>query len=408
LLEQCLSNIDRHEPRVRAWAFLDRDQAREDAQRADSDLRRGLDRGPLHGIPIGIKDIIDVFDWPTACGSRRWANAFARHDARVIERLRRAGAVMVGKTVTTQYASFDPPATRNPWNLTRTPGGSSSGSAAAVAAGMCLATLGTQTGGSITRPATYCGVAACKPSFGATSMAGVLPLAPSMDHIGPMARSVADVALVMQTIAEKDPLYTLTGEPPRLHRVRGLFDRLASPEVRAMMDRVCDEWRASGATLTDIELPPGFDELPDLQRTLMAVEAAAYHETRYRRHPEEYEPNITSLLEEGLACPAPTYARAKEMQAQLRHHFKRTPLLVCPAATCPAPDASTTGDPAFNAPWSFLGLPLVSFPTGLSGDHLPLGVQIIGAPGRDAHVFTAAAWCEATLEVRLGPPRDLG
>ena len=160
LLEKCLANIDRYEDRVRAWVLVDRERARADAKTADDELARGVDRGPLHGIPIGIKDIIDVFDWPTACGSRLWANAIARHDAPVVAKLRHAGAVLIGKTVTTQYASFDPPPTRNPWDLSRTPGGSSSGSAAAVAAGMCFAALATQTGGSITRPASYCGVPA--------------------------------------------------------------------------------------------------------------------------------------------------------------------------------------------------------------------------------------------------------
>jgi aspartyl-tRNA(Asn)/glutamyl-tRNA(Gln) amidotransferase subunit A len=407
LLEQCLGHIERHEPRVRAWAYLDRDRAREDAARADDELRRGLDRGPLHGIPVGIKDIIDVFDWPTACGSRRWVHAFARQDAPVVERLRRAGAVLVGKTITTQYASFDPPPTRNPWNLNHTPGGSSSGSAAAIAAGMCLATLGTQTGGSITRPAIYCGVAACKPSHGTTSTAGVLPLAPSMDHIGPMAQTVAEVAIVMQTIAEGERnLLGLQEQPPRLARPRGLFDRLASPAVAAMMDRVCEELRAAGASVDDWELPPGFDELPQLQRLVMAVEAAAYHEARYRRHPDDYEPNFTGLLEEGLACPAPAFARAKELQAQWRHLLGKMPLLVCPAATSPAPEASTTGDPSFNAPWSYLGFPLASFPTALA-DGLPIGIQIVGPDGRDRRVLAAAAWCERMLDVQLGTPRGL-
>jgi aspartyl-tRNA(Asn)/glutamyl-tRNA(Gln) amidotransferase subunit A len=155
VLDACLAHIDEREKQVQAWVFVDREAAREDAERATEEMRRGHDRGPLHGIPLGIKDIIDVFDWPTAAGSRRWSQSFARHDATVVKRLRDAGAVLMGKTVTTQYASFDPPPTRNPWNLTRTPGGSSSGSAAAVACGMCLGALGSQTGGSITRPASF-------------------------------------------------------------------------------------------------------------------------------------------------------------------------------------------------------------------------------------------------------------
>src|SRR6266851_6446430 len=172
ILEACLVRIDEREEHVKAWVLVDRDAARADAERATAELREGHDRGPLHGIPIGIKDIIDVYDWPTAAGSRRWAQSYARHDAPVVQRLRQAGAVLVGKTVTTQYASFDPPPTRNPWNRERTPGGSSSGSAAAVASGMCLGALGSQTGGSITRPASFCGIAGYKPTFGMLSRRG--------------------------------------------------------------------------------------------------------------------------------------------------------------------------------------------------------------------------------------------
>src|SRR5436853_3402851 len=204
LLEACLERIDRYEPRIKAWVFVDRELARAQAEAATAELGQGRWRGPLHGIPLAIKDIYDVFDWPTAAGSRLWSQSIARRDATVVERLRQAGAVFLGKTVTTQYASFDPPPTRNPWNLERTPGGSSSGSAAALACGMCLGALGSQTGGSITRPAAYCGVTGCKPTFGRVSTRGVLPLAPSLDHVGPLARCVPDLAVLLQAIAGPD------------------------------------------------------------------------------------------------------------------------------------------------------------------------------------------------------------
>ena len=206
LLDRCLERIDRAEERVRAWVFVDRDRAREEAEAHAAELRRGAWRGPLHGIPLGIKDAYDVFDWPTAVGSRLWRQSIARHDAAAVQRLREAGAILLGKTVSTQYASFDPPPTRNPWDLSRTPGGSSSGSAAAVACGMCLGALGSQTGGSITRPAAFCGVAGLKPTYGRVSVHGVLPMAPSMDHVGPMARCVRDAAILLEVIAGPDPL----------------------------------------------------------------------------------------------------------------------------------------------------------------------------------------------------------
>src|SRR4029077_9643035 len=199
LLESCLARIDKYESRVHAWVFVDRQGAWAEAERLTQELRRGDRRGPLHGIPIGIKDIFDVFDWPTAAGSKLWAQSIARRDCTVVERLRQAGAVLMGKTVTTAYASFDPPPTRNPWNLERTPGGSSSGSAAAVACGMCLGALATQTGGSITRPASYCGVYSLKPTHGRVSVDGVLPLAPSMVHVGAIACGVRDLATLFQT-----------------------------------------------------------------------------------------------------------------------------------------------------------------------------------------------------------------
>jgi aspartyl-tRNA(Asn)/glutamyl-tRNA(Gln) amidotransferase subunit A len=422
VLGECLDRLDRLEPRVRAWVWVDRDGAREEADRLAGEVRRGQLRGPLHGIPLGIKDIIDVFDCPTACGSRLWAQSIARRDATVVGRLRQAGAVLVGKTVTTPYASFDPPPTRNPWDLARTPGGSSSGSAAAVACGMCLGALASQTGGSTTRPAAYCGVASCKPTFGRVSVAGVLPLAPSMDHVGPMARSVRDLAILLQTIAGPDPHDpACSGRPvpdlvaalagprpaPRLGRVAGLFHDLAEPTVRALMAEVTERLRRGGARLTDVALPAGFAEVLIRHRTVMAVEAAHYHESRLRRHPDDYGPKIRSLLEEGLACPSPEYARCKEHQRRLSDDVAaclgEVDALLTPATTSAAPGAETTGDPAFNSPWSYTGLPTVSLPAGWSTKGLPLAIQLVGRPWAEADLLAVAAWCEDVLAVE---PRD--
>jgi aspartyl-tRNA(Asn)/glutamyl-tRNA(Gln) amidotransferase subunit A len=416
LLDECLSRIDRLEPRIGAWVFVDRKGAPAEAERLTAELRQGQWRGPLHGIPIGIKDIFDVFDWPTAAGSKLWARSMARSDATVVHRLRQAGAVMLGKTVTTAYASFDPPPTRNPWNTDRTPGGSSSGSAAAVAARMCLAALGSQTGGSITRPASYCGVPGCKPTWGRVSVDGVVPLAPSMDHVGPVAASVRDLALFLRIIAGADPkdpssakravvdfASHLTGSPPppRLGRPLGLFDTAADAEVRNLMDRVSDRLRKAGAAVAPISLPAGFAEVISSHRTVMAVEAAAYHGDRLRRHPDDYPPRITELLEEGLACPAPEYARCKEHQRQLTQEmlacFEEGQLLLTPATTQAAPDAKTTGDPAFNSPWSYTGLPTVSVPAAWSADGLPLSIQLVGPLWHEAELLAAAAWCEDVL-----------
>jgi aspartyl-tRNA(Asn)/glutamyl-tRNA(Gln) amidotransferase subunit A len=416
LLEACLKRIDTREDRVKAWVLVDREGARAQARQRAEEVRRGGWRGPLHGIPVGIKDIVDVFDWPTAAGSRLWQASVARYDATVVRRLVQAGAVLVGKTVTTLFASFDPPPTRNPWNPARTPGGSSSGSAAALTCGMCLAALGSQTGGSITRPASYCGVPGCKPTWGRVSTHGVVPLAPSLDHVGPLARCVRDLAVVLQVIAGPDPLDPTCAErpvpdwsaglhgaqrPPRLGRVRGLFESLADGAVRGMMEQVSARLRERGAVIQDVALPASFAEVLERHRIVMAVEAAQYHESRLRRHPEDYGPCIRGLLEEGLTCPASEYARTKEHQAQLRHDmlacFTGVDALLTPATTMAAPDAGTTGDPAFNSPWSYTGLPTVSVPALWTAEGLPQAIQLVGAPWSEGTLFAAGAWCEEVL-----------
>src|SRR5207244_2611992 len=212
----------------------------------------------LHGIPLGIKDIFDVFDWPTAAGSKLWANSIARQDCTVVRKVREAGAVFVGKTVTTAYASFDPPPTRNPWNLQRTPGGSSSGSAAAVACGMCLGGLASQTGGSITRPASYCGVCGLKPTYGRISVEGVVLLAPSMDHVGVVASCVRDLAILCGVIGDPYPTFgveTAMAEPespPRLGRLDGLFAHRVEPVMKNGFVAATSKLQSAGATVLAI------------------------------------------------------------------------------------------------------------------------------------------------------------
>ena len=421
LVEQCLSAIDQWEPKVKAWVFVDRDQARTEAKRLTDELQQGKTRGPLHGIPIGVKDIFDVFDWPTACGSTLWANSVARADAPVIQGLRAAGCIFLGKTVTTQYASFDPPVTLNPWNLARTPGGSSSGSAAAVATGMCLGALGSQTGGSITRPASYCGIWGCKPSYGRFCLEGIMPLAHSMDHPGPMGRCVEDLRLLLEAMTPAKDLPGNVGMPPKLTEadaskpkprfglVGGLFAAKADQAVRAMMQVVSARLIQQGALVKEQTLPPLFAEVTPRHRMVMAVEAAQFHETRLRRHPDDYRPRIRELVEEGLACSGPEYARSKQHQANLKEDMvgclQGFDALLTPATTCAAPAAQTTGNPEFNSPWSYTGLPTVSLPTGQFVDGLPLCIQLVGGHCRDGELLQTAAWCEKALGSKpLTPP----
>jgi Asp-tRNA(Asn)/Glu-tRNA(Gln) amidotransferase A subunit family amidase len=421
VLADCLERIAQYEAQVRAWVFVDRKGAQAQARQLGHELAAGHYRGPLHGIPVGIKDIFDVFDWPTAAGAAGWAQSIARQDSAVVARLRAAGAVLLGKTVTTPYASFDPAVTRNPWDVSRTPGGSSSGSAAAVACGMCYAALASQTGGSTIRPAAYCGVAGLKPTYGVLPRRGMVPLAASLDHVGIIARSVPDLALVWNALAVPPasrraavqgsclatgaPLH----RPPRLGRLRGFFEERAEPLMRRLLEDVSSRLQAAGAALQDWALPADFAKVLACHRLVMAVEAAAFHEARLKAHPEDYPPRIRELLEEGLRCPAPTYARCKEHQRrlrrQVRHLFADRDALLTPATPGAAPPIETTGDPVFNSPWSYVGLPAITFPAGFDPQGLPLGIQLVGRWGREADLLAVAAWCAAVLAVeqRLPP-----
>jgi aspartyl-tRNA(Asn)/glutamyl-tRNA(Gln) amidotransferase subunit A len=407
LLEYCWERIERYEARVRAWAYLDRDGARRQAEQLTAELQRNHYRGPLHGIPLGIKDIIDVFDMPTGCGSMLWAKSFARTDAECVQRLRQAGAIILGKTVTTAYASFDPPPTRNPWNLNRTPGGSSSGSAAAVACGMCLGALATQTGGSITRPASYCGVVSLKPTFGRVSVAGVLPLAPRLDHVGVMALTAADCGILFEAIRT-------TTAPPR-----GIVQRLLEPSDFAppglpepAMAAAFAEFRTTTAACDwqwhTHTLPPSFADVRHFQYLLMAVGAAAYHGERFHRRPDDYPPCVTQLIRDGQNGSAADYERALRHHVRFQADIDRSfpegwDTFATPAAPGPAPAAETTGNPAFNSPWSYAGLPTLSLPIGWSPEGLPLSVQLIGRRQQDEKLLALGERLEATLAITRPP-----
>jgi Asp-tRNA(Asn)/Glu-tRNA(Gln) amidotransferase A subunit family amidase len=415
LLDQCLARIDRYESLVRAWVVIDRDGARRQAERLTDELKRGQVRGPLHGVPVGVKDIIDVFDLPTGCGSKLWANSFARQDATCVRRLRAAGAVILGKTVTTAYAYLDPPVTRNPWDPTRTPGGSSSGSAAAVACGMCLAALGTQTVGSLTRPASFCGVCSFKPSVGAIPTDGVLPLAPTLDHVGVMARCVTDLALLAEVLLNDPAALSpngFDGEPPPFVVPGGLFADRAEQAMTNAIDGMrllvppnsferCD-WPALAA------------DLPRHLRVILATEAAAYHGDRFRRQPDDYPTKIRELIEEGLHVAPADYLGALEHRTAIQKHldasiFREGAQLLTPATLGPAPDRSTTGDGLFNGPWSYTGHPTLSLPIGRAENGLPLAVQIVGKGRQDLQdLFASAGWLERRIgfDMRLPPTPD--
>ena len=413
LLDDCLQIIDERESSVQAWVLIDRDGARRTAWERDAELKSGASRGPLHGIPVGIKDIIDIEGWPTAAGSKLKADDLADADAPLVRRLKTAGAVLLGKTVTTQFASFDPSITRNPWNLDRTPGGSSSGSAAAVAAGMCLGAVGTQTGGSIIRPASFCGVAGLKPTYGSISLEGIVPLSVPMDHPGPLARTVRDTAAIfaaMADFAEESPGFpddwsTLIEEPefpaPKLAELAGVFQEEADADMLHGLMNAMEKWIRGGAFVESITLPDEFEQVRPAHRILMARGAANFHKERFARHPDDYQPAIKSLIEEGLQISESDWNEALLFQKSCRDMmlsmFAEVDVLITPASVGAAPDLATTGNPVMNSPWSFCGFPTITFPLGLSEDGLPLGVQLIGKPGAELPMYRAAIWCETVL-----------
>ena len=411
ILRECLAKIDETEADIRAWVSVDRDGALAQAESLDAELAAGNWRGPLHGIPIGIKDIVDVAGCVTGAGSDFWSSQPPREaDAPLVTMLRDAGAVILGKTVTTQFAGFDPSVTRNPWNLERTPAGSSSGSGAAVAAGHCLGAIGSQTGGSITRPSSFCGIAGCKPGLDRIPIDGVVPIAKSLDHPGPMAKTVEDLSLMMSVLLPGTVLFPAGGEgqatPPILGRVRNFSEDRMDPAMREAIEKTLETLMTAGCPVYDLGDEIDFAELLVHHRRIMAVEGAEFHREAFAERPDDYGPRFTELVEEGLATSAVDYVASKKHQARLSDQLHqgacKFDALVTPSAAGPAPDLTTTGDACMNAPWSYSGLPTVCFPIGLSDDGLPLGIQLTGQRNGEAELLAVAAWCEAAVRKSQG------
>lgn len=424
LVTRCLARIERFEPSISAWVSVDAEGALRAAEELARELAAGRNRGPLHGIPIGIKDIVDVAAMSTRAGSTITDTAPATTDATIVARLRAAGAIILGKTVTTEFACFDPPPTRNPWNPDATPGGSSSGSAAALALGMCMGAIGSQTGGSITRPASFCGVAGVKPTFGRVSRAGVVPVSFHLDHVGPMARSAADCALMLAAIAgpdARDPACSpraafqlpdnvdgLATAAPRLGVIRPFFFEVADAETAELTQASLTALERSGAKLVELPLPEYFDDVHVMHRRIMAAEAADFHRTGFGAPRQGYAPKVAELLKEGFAVTIAEYQEALRHQTAFRNAMERTSAdvdaVTIPATLGPAPDATTTGDPRFNSPWSHAGLPTVSIPCALTKAGMPVSLQLIGPAWSEPALLQTAVWCERRLGFHAHPP----
>lgn len=416
LVAACLNRIAEQDPGIGAFVHLDPDYAIEQARRADRWRGTGNGTGPLHGVPIALKDIIETADMPTECGTPIMAGRRTGRDAALVTQLRQAGAIMLGKTVTTELALLTPSATRNPANLEHTPGGSSAGSAAAVAAHMVPVALGSQTAGSVLRPASYCGVYGFKPTFGLVSRTGVLMQSHTLDTMGLLARSIADLALVTDCMAATDPsdpasvprsqprlLDIARGEPP----LPPTLAFVKTPSWDAMADAGMKEAfgelvAALGERVEEIEVG-SLTEVIEWQRIVQLAENAAYYGPFLDRSADLLSPGLRARLEEGARVPVRAYVEAIANRdgaiGAVSQMFERYAAILTPAAPGPAPKGfGSTGSPIFNGLWTYLGLPTVSLPL-LEVDGLPVGVQLIGPRYDDGRLLRTAGWLERRLRV---------
>ena len=423
LAEACLNRIDALDSRLLAWVYVDRETVLADARAADDAVSDRRPLGPLHGVPIGLKDIYYTAGIPTRAGSEVYKDFVPEYDAASWTLLRRAGAVMLGKAVTTEFACLDPSPTFNPWNPAHTPGGSSSGSAVAVASRMCPAALGSQTVGSVLRPAAYNGIVGFKPTFGRVTRYGVVPVSWNLDTVGWLVRSVEDAALLLQVTAGPDAadpvssrepvgdyLSAIRNPPvPRVGLLRRYFYENADAETRRHLDAVAERLAQAGAEIEELPMPDSIETAFDDQRLIMAVEAAAFHEPMYRAQAEDYQPKLRAMLADGLQTDGIAYSRALERRRAFTDDMQqlsaRCDVLLTPATPAPSqPDRTNTGDPAFQGPWTSCGLPAIALPSGLAESGLPLSIQLVASPFAEARLLSAAQWCENVMAVNLNPP----
>jgi aspartyl-tRNA(Asn)/glutamyl-tRNA(Gln) amidotransferase subunit A len=442
LAEACLARIAALNGRVNAYLTVLADAALREARAAEAEIRAGRYRGPLHGIPIAHKDLYYTRGVVTTAGSKILADFVPTEDAAAVERLRAAGTVLLGKTQMHEFAyggtndneHYGP--TRNPWHLERIPGGSSGGSAAALAAGMCLGATGSDTAGSIRIPAHACGTTGIKPTYGRVSLYGVVPMAWSLDHPGPLARTAHDAALLLQAMAGHDPRDPASDDRPvpdfsfeldlgvrglRLGIPRNYFTEEVAPDVDAAYRAAIRTLQDLGATVEDVEIPSLAATLA-VQFAIGASECAAYHAEWLRTRPDDYGADVRARLEAGQLVPAVDYLKAQRYRAVIRAEqravLQRVDVLVTPTLPIPAPPigmaTATLGGRTvpvspqlirFTAPFDQSGFPAASVPCGFDGDGLPIGLQIAGRPWAEATVLRVAhAYQQATAWHTRRPP----
>ena len=416
LVEACLARVREVDDNVQAWAFLDPNFALTQARALDQLRLEGKPTGPLHGVPIAIKDIFDTADMPTENGSVLHAGRTPSRDATVVSLLRAAGAVIMGKTVTTEFAYFSPGKTRNPHNPEHTPGGSSSGSAAAVAANMAPLALGSQTNGSTIRPAAYCGAIGFKPSHGLISRHRVSPLSRALDHVGLFARTIDDIALLAEQLVAYDendpdtrpraqiPFTAVAAEEPP---IEPMFAFIKTP----MWQRADDDTKEGfaeiveqlGGQVEEIELFPSATDAWQWHQTIMSAEMALNLEREWVNGRHRLSEQLRKQIEAGQKVSAVDYQRALRQIDPIHESFvelfeQRYDAILTPAAPSAAPKGlASTGDPAFCTLWTLCGMPCITLPLLESTRGLPIGVQLVGPRGGDARLLRTARWLAARV-----------
>ena len=399
LAAACFERIAERDDAVRAWAFIHEKQALAAARELDRAPRRSR----LHGVPFGIKDIIDTEDLPTEYNSPIYRGHRPRADAACVALLRRAGCLILGKTVTTEFANNHPSMTRNPHDPAHTPGGSSSGSAAAVADRMVPLALGTQTGGSVIRPAAYCGAFAVKPSFGSINRQGTKFVAESLDTIGIFSRSAEDLALALEVLSGRAvPEFASFAGKPRIGLCRTPRWQDADALSQANLEQAAGALSKAGATVSDFELPPGSEALFDRHGIIMGYESARALAWEYENHPGEISTTLKPRLDEGWQVTRADYDAVRETARQCRRalagRMRDVDFLLTPSAPSEAPRShASTGDPVFNRAWTLLGVPCVTVPHGKGAHGLPLGIQVVGAFDGDSALLGWTHWAAETL-----------
>jgi len=412
-VQACLERIRALEPKVQAWTFLDEEHALAQARALDQRKRDGEPLGPLHGVPVGVKDIIDTADMPTENGNAVQQGRTPRDDAAVVRMLRAAGAVILGKTVTTECAYFNPGKTRNPHNPEHTPGGSSSGSAAAVGAGMVPLALGSQTAGSVIRPAAFCGAYGFKPTHGLIPRTGILQLSRTLDHVGLFARSLDDLALLLEQLRGYDegdpdtrprariPFREISREAPPLEPMLAFIKTPHWPRTDAdTKDAFQELTETLGKQVEEVELFPSATEAWDWHRTIMDAEMTVNLEPLWTKGKDKLSKQLQALLDRGREVRALDHQRALRRIAPAVESLddlfmQRYDAILTPPALGTAPKGlGSTGDPVFCSIWTLFGMPAITLPLMQGENGLPLGVQLVGRKGYDARLLRTARWLE--------------